>query len=409
MTSAPGTPPAGGSHGWNVVLCAVAYQGLSLGFLLYGTAVLVVPWSETFHAARADVLLVTFACQIATACYAPICGRLVDRVPIRRLVLIGLGLLGAGLALASRAQSVWQIVLVYCLTIAPASLLAGALTAMTLATRWFDERRGLAIGVVSLGSSVGGVIVPPLMTALATAHGWRVGLQWFAGATLLIFVPLVAAVLAREPPAPAAHARAPAGAPAAHHGWTIPRILGTAGFWVPAVAIAVLTLASVGIQINLVAHARDQQFSAARAALLLPVLSGAMAAGKILCGALSDRIAHRTMYWLAGSVFICAMLVLLGSKSWLALMLGAALCGFASGAVQPILGATMAAQFGIAAFGQAVGLAYVVMNVSAFGPVFAGRIYDRTGSYDAAFATFAALVAGAMLIMARYRPRASAG
>lgn len=390
------------SYGWNAVACSVVYQGLCLGTLIYGTAMLLLPWTQEFGVPRSELLAVGMFWQIGMALASPLVGRVIDAVPIRWLVLAGLAVFALTLLAVARADAVWQLIAAYALFMAPAALLGGALTAQSLAAKWFDSRRGLAIGIASLGTSFGGLVVPPLLAWLFDRHGWRTTLDLYAIGVLLVLMPVVALVLAREPPV----AAAPQSSVAAASGriWTGAEVLRSVSFWVPVTAISLLAMTTNGVQINLAAHARDSGHSTAQAASLLSVLSVAMVAGKLLCGAFADRVPHRAMYWVAGLAYIGAVGVLLVSASMPALMLGASLCGFAAGAVQPLLGATLAAAFGPASFGRVIGLAYLFINVSAFGPIIAAGFFDRTGSYSGAFVAFAATTALAMALMLSHRP-----
>lgn len=392
------------SYGWNVVACAVFYQAVCLGTLIYGTAFLIKPWAETFAASRGDVVLVPVFWMVSMALAAPFVGRGLDTAPIRRLVLVGLGLFVTGLLLTTQARTLWHVIAIYSTLMAMASLLAGALSAQALAAKWFVEQRGLAIGIVALGTSVGGLAIPPILALLVTRYGWRGGFVWLAAATVLIMMPIVWVVLAREPELAAATGdRHGATASARNRTWTTRDVLKCRGFWVPVIGLTLLVLTAQGVQMNLAAHAQDHGHGAAKAASLLSLLSLAMVFGKLLIGGLADRVDHRRLYWGACTGMLVGLPALINSGSFFMLMVGAACVGFACGGVLPLAGAVLAAEFGAASFGRVMGLAYVVLNVSACGPLLAGVIYDRTGAYTGAFAVFVVINVLGMLLMTRHR------
>lgn len=391
------------SYGWNVVACAVVFQALVIGTTIYGTAFLIKAWCAEFAAPRGDVVLASVLWQAGMGLAAPFVGRLLDLFPMRRLVLIGLALLAGGLLLISRATALWQIVAVYGTVMALAALLAGAMTAQALAAKWFVERRGLALGIAALGTSAGGLLIPQILVPLVAGHGWRAALVWIAAGTVAVMMPVVWVVLAREPEGGRA-AQATRGGTAASAGvWTTPMILASRDFWTPVVSLTLLALTCQGVQINIAAHAQDSGFSPGSAASLLSILSLGMVAGKLVIGALADRIDDRRLYWFACSVTLAGFPALASSATMALLMLGAACTGFAFGAVLTLLAATLAARFGAASFGRVIGLAYLVLNASALGPLLAGVVFDRTSSYSGAFVAFVAINVLGMLLMMLHR------
>ena len=398
------------SYGWNIVACAVAYQALCVGMLLSGTAVLVVPWASEFEASRGEVLLIPLFWQIGFSLGAPFLGRLFDRVSMRRLVLLGLALFAAGLLLASRAHSIFELIVVYGSLLCAGSLLAGTVSAQALVAKWFLKRRGLAFGVAALGVSLGGALVPPVLTFLIAHYGWRGSMLWIAAATVLVMMPIAALVLAVEPPKEEAKSTADlsrAGNQSAQSTSPPIPILRSRVFWIPSLCIAVLGMCSVGLQLNLLAHALDLQFSSAQAAYLLSVSAIAAGAGKLLTGFLADHMDDRKIYWSAATILVVAMIFLLASSSYAALMAAALFSGLASGSILPLLSTTLVARFGAANFGKAIGLAQLPMSLAALGPQIAGRVYDQTGSYSGAFGTFVVAIIFAMLLMLTAGPTGS--
>lgn len=392
------------SYGWNVVACAVLYQALCLGMVIYGTSFLIKPWSEAFGVPRGNVVLIPVFWQVSMALVSPSLGRYLDAAPIRRMVLVGLGLFAGGLLLASQARAVWHVIAIYSVLMAVATLLAGTLSAQVLVARWFIEGRGLAFGIVTLGTAVGGIAIPPILAFLVAGYGWRGGVAWLAAATVLIIMPIVWVVLARQPDL-AAEADRPhdATAVARNRAWTTVEVLQCRGFWVPVVCLTLMVLTAMGVQMNLVALAQDRGYGAAKAASLLSLLSSGMVAGRLLIGALADRVDHRHLYWGACTGLLAGLLALINAGSFLMLMIGGVCIGFGVGALLPLLGAMLVAGFGVASFGRVSGLAYVVLNASACGPFLAAVIYDRTGTYTGAFVTFAAINIFGMLLMGLHR------
>ena len=122
-------------YGWNIVGIAIAYQAITYGIAIYGFTFWVPFWETEFETGRGNIMLVFMAIQAGMAVFAPLAGRAADRLPIRWLVLTGSLFYAAGLALSAYAQALWQIGIIFSVTIVLGLLLAGAITAQTITAR----------------------------------------------------------------------------------------------------------------------------------------------------------------------------------------------------------------------------------------------------------------------------------
>ena len=173
-------------YGWNIVGIAIAYQALTYGIAIYGFTFWVAYWETEFATGRGNIMLVFMAIQAGMAVFAPLAGRAADRLPIRWLVLTGGLFYAAGLALSAYAQALWQIGIIFSVTIVVGLLFAGAITAQTITARWFDRNVGAALGIVSTGTSIGGLLLPLLIVYLQSSFGWREANIWLAGLVIVI-------------------------------------------------------------------------------------------------------------------------------------------------------------------------------------------------------------------------------
>ena len=95
-------------------------------------------------------------------------GSAMDRYPMRRLIVAGIVALATGLVLISLASAIWQIIALYSTLVAIGFTLSATLASQVLAAKWFPHRVGFAVGLVLLGSNLGGIVMPP-------AIGWLLG------------------------------------------------------------------------------------------------------------------------------------------------------------------------------------------------------------------------------------------
>ena len=147
-------------HGWNVVFAGLVFQAVSFGVALYCFTFFVEPWSSEFSVGRGEIMVIFFILQGAMGLLAPFAGRAMDRLPIRALVCGGAVSLALALVLAARATALWQLMAIYGSFVVGGTLLAGPLAAQTLTARWFTRRRGFALGISTVGTSMGGFFLP---------------------------------------------------------------------------------------------------------------------------------------------------------------------------------------------------------------------------------------------------------
>ena len=373
-------------YGWNIVALGMLFQAVTFGITIYSATFWVVPWTQEFSAPRADVLQVMMFMQLAMGVISPIAGRAMDRLPIGLLVCTGAGFLATGLLLISVSQNLWQISLIYALLLPVGIVLSGPLAAQTLAAKWFEEKRGLAIGIVAIGTSIGGFLIPPLVTVLQASYGWRGTHVVLAVMVLLLIVPLTWLVLQRGPTAPKQEiAQSPSTGPQIiSRSWTTQEIFRERAFWSAVFAFVPLSFAFNALQLNFGALAHDAGISNQAASTLVSFMAISMIGGKLFFGGLSDRWDHRVLFWIAAvAMFLAILFFRLPANIW-TIFVAMAFLGIAGGGFLPLMGAIVASRFGPAAFGQVQGLITPFMTIGAFGAPFAGRLYDHTGSYDLA-------------------------
>ena len=185
--------------GWNIVALTMVMQAVSIGILIYSFALFVVPWLDEFSVPRRDIMICVATLQLMTGFFSPFVGRILDRFPARSLVLTGVTVLATGLMLLSFTNALWQLLLLHATLLPIGMAMTGPLTAQILVTRWFQERRGRAIGISALGTSLGGFCFPLLNSQLIQIAGWRTTYLLLALLALLLIVPPAWLLLAREP------------------------------------------------------------------------------------------------------------------------------------------------------------------------------------------------------------------
>ena len=151
---------------WIVVLYGLLLQAISVGTVIYCFALFTLPWLEEFGSSRRDLMLTIALLQIGAGLMGPLAGRALDNYPTHWLIRTGLACMALGLVLAQQATALWQLWLIYGTLLPVTMTLMGTLAAQTLVSRWFDDRRGLALGISAVGSNVKCVTIKTIIVKL---------------------------------------------------------------------------------------------------------------------------------------------------------------------------------------------------------------------------------------------------
>ena len=180
---------AGFGAGWRQVAATFVLMGAG-AMIASAYGVIAVPLAEEFGPSRMVLMLTITMVTLVSAFISPVLGTMMDRVSLRLLLLAGALLLVAGFVALSFAASFNQVLVIYGLFMAPASIIIGPMSATVLLSRWFVTRRGAALGMAIAGMSVGTFIYPPLIQALLDNFDWRTAMRILA---LILFVLTVSA------------------------------------------------------------------------------------------------------------------------------------------------------------------------------------------------------------------------
>lgn len=270
---------------------------------------------------------------------------------------------------------------------------------------WFAKNRGLALGIMLLGTSFAGMTVPHLAQAIISAAGWRTVFPLLALLPICLALPVGLAWF-REP---RPEERPPGLSDTSGRliGLTLREAAGGYRFWVLCLSIAIVAFAYAGAHIHMSQIVQLHGFSAQTSASVMGVVAVGILVGRLLVGVLFDR------FWAPGVAFAAlvlpalACLSLTGTDASLPLvMLAGFFLGFAAGTESDVIAFLTARYFGMAHYGRIYGVLYMPFGVfSALSPVAYGAVRDATGSYDLILMTSMAmfLIGGALLLLlARY-------
>src|SRR5438067_9957182 len=384
--------------------------------LMHSYPVYLVAFIADFGWSRAETSIAYSVSQLVGGASSPLVGYLVDRLGSRRLLLIGGGLLVAGLLSSAFVTGLWQIVLLYGIVMTFGANCLGLVVFVPMLSRYFVRRRGMAISIVQSANGIARGISAPLVQLLISLIGWRTTYMTQAGLMALLVFPLAALFRRAEaPPAPRSDGGIPSDPPGTaaaavpYFGWTLAEAMRTPHFWLLFAVYLFTGLGSFFVSLHQLAFVIDIGFDRIYAAGVLGM--GALLAvfGTIVTGTMSDYVGREISAILAYGFsiigVICALLIT-NADQHLLLWLHSCFFGLTWGARAPTITAKTADLFPGTQLGAILGVITIGSGLgAALGSWGAGWAFDISGSYRVAFSlSIAAYLCGVVAFWAVRRP-----
>lgn len=329
-----------------------------------------------------------------------IAGRFTDRIGPKKVLIVCALFLGSGYLLTSQINSIWEFYL-YCGIFTGIGMSGMLSPLLSLVARWFVKRRSLMTGILASGPALGITILPLFTSFLLSSCGWRNAYIILGCLVLLVIIP-AALFLKRDPEEINLH---PYGT--SQHfgdssvqleGLALGKVVHTTQFWILGL-IAFCTLFAINVYVvHIVIHAIGMGISSTTAATLLSLAAGVSVLGRILVGAIADRIGNRLAIIMCFLMGLIAYTMLLFGKGIIILSLAAFIFGAAGWATGALITPLTASLFGLRSHGTI--LACVMLSATiggAAGPVLIGYLFDKTGSYYLGFIFTIAVITVALI------------
>jgi MCP family monocarboxylic acid transporter-like MFS transporter 13 len=353
---------------WATFLALAIIFGVSYSFAAFFES-----FAGEFSAQRADVSLVFGLSGGVYFVFGAGGGMLADRFGPRAVTCAGMLLIAAGLMLCSFAGSMTLVYVAYGVGVGLGIALVYT-PSIACVQPWFTQRRGLAAGLASAGIGAGTVAVPLIAAVAIGALQWRGALRVMALGVLVLG--LCATLLLR---------RAPLGGTArsgAIAGLSLAEALRDRRFWWLYLSI-VFAAPSMFIPFaHVSASARDMGIGDARAVGLVGLIGIGSLVGRFVIGALADRIGRTLTLLLMQASAGLAYLAWYSAGGYPALVFFALWFGLSYGGIVSLLPAICMDLFGARAVAGIIGTLYSGAALgNLLGPVLAGAVFDRAGSY----------------------------
>jgi MFS family permease len=399
------------AYRWIIVLCSFLILFVSNGMTLGGIAVFDLEVLKALQESTgAEIALgelkardgIMFA---VAGLLGMLAGWLADKVGVKPLIIVGLALLAVGNFAYSKVQTLTEIYWIHA-GFGLVLVLCGLMINVYLISRWFEKRRGLAIGLVLAGSSLGNAFFPQLNTWLMQSYSWQDTFLWMALIPLLL-LPVAIFVVRGAPETAPATGDSSSPVVTELPGYTLGEALKSRNFWIIC-TLAFCTFYSIlGMSTTIFNFLSVNDYPPQVAATGVTILFMGGLIGKVISGQLAESFGRKQILlvslvlMLSGSIGLVVAVV---EGSELFVWIGLVGFGFGWGGIYTLIQLLSADLFGLRSLGKILGAVNVLDTMGgAAGPVLTAILFDRTGSFLVSFGVITVMLCIATLVAAFLR------
>ena len=408
-------------YGW-VVVATTFLVMLATAGAMGSAGVLIDPLKAEFGWTNAQISTALSLRLVLFGLMGPFAAAFMTYFGLRRVVSVALVMIAAGVTASMFVTQVWQLVAVWGVIVGLGTGMTALVLGAIVATRWFEKRRGLVVGLLTASMATGQLVFLPLLANVTERIGWRPALCIVVAALIVAFV--LIRILMRDDPAdvglapfgsdvhvvrPHRAADTSLGAMLASPLIALREASGSTTFWVLFASFFVCGFSTNGlIQTHWISLCGDYGIAPTGAAGMLAIIGAFDLAGTLLSGWLSDRFDNRVLlFWFYSLRGLSLMYLPFSDFSILALSLFAVFYGLDWVATVPPTVKLTAERFGAEKAGLVFGWIFAGHQLGAATAAYAAGA-SRTGLATFAPAIFAAgalcIVAALLMLSLRQRP-----
>lgn len=393
-------------YAWIIVfvtfLTFLAVQGVRLSFGAF-----VEPWETDFSMDRGTISLISTLSFLIYGLSQPLIGRLVDKLGARLILSFSTFLVGISIFLTSFVTQPWQLFFLYGIMVSFGVGGASNVAATVVVTNWFNEKRGLAFGIMEAGFGAGQMLLVPGSLMLIHWLNWKMTVVILGAFLVLIVFPIVLLFLRNHPKE---KGLVPIGGEIVEEGTVEKKALNSNAsiwnvflkreFWFLILPFAICGFTTTGLMdTHLIPFSHDHGFSTSVTSAAVSILAGFNIIGILLSGVVADRWSSRKMLFLLYGMRAISICILLYSHNSALLLIFAVLFGlvdFATVAPTQLLATQYFKEYSI---GFILGWLFLSHQIgSALGAYLPGLFYNETGSYNISFYLSIMILAGAAIL-----------
>ncbi|OIK15143.1 hypothetical protein BIV60_10470 [Bacillus sp. MUM 116] len=373
-------------YGWWIVVAAFLIMTLIYAPIANLVSLFILPVTKELKFSSSQFMLYFTIMALASMAVGPFAGKLMKRMDVR--VYLTLFILIAAIAFIGFSFST-KLIHFYLFAILMGAGLAGGamIPASVLITNWFNEKRGLCLGIALSGSGFGGVILSPLVNWIITAYGWRTAYLVLGILIGVVLIPVAVIVIKLNPKD---KGLSPLGGTISINSTEIKELSGTSqgeaiksiSFWALCLAILVGGVVVNAMLINLAPYLAGIGTTAKTAALLLSLGSAMVIIGKLLVGRFFDKLGLITTLFIISAGSLVSFIFLMKANIVLPAIFYTIFSGIGSTAVTVTPAYMTGALFGEKEFAAKYGVIAIFISLgAALTPIVSGAIYNIHHSY----------------------------
>jgi sugar phosphate permease len=385
-------------YGWFIVFLSFL-ANLTAAGIRSAPSVLIHPLEAEFGWSRTEIASAASLNLLLLGLFAPVGGWLIDRFGPRRVILGSLMSMAVGLTGVVFVQQLWQLIFLWGVVLGIATGITPALGA-SIATRWFVDRRGLAVGIMTNANAAGQIVFLPLLMAVIVSSGWRSALTMIT-LTAALLIPAIwfwmrdnPADVGLEPYRSGQGSGSPKRLSSFSRGVIRPmsmaalsEVLKTSTFWILSGCFFICGVTANGlIGTHLIPHAIESGIPQVTAAAAVGIMGGSSFIGTTFTGYLVDRIDPRKVLAVVYALRGTALMLLTFVSASTGLFMFAVLYGLDWYASGPATTTIIARTFGSERVGSIFGTVFVFHQLGgASAAILGGWVRVHFGDYQYAF------------------------
>lgn len=388
-------------YGWWIVFASFFLMFAGIGITLNCTGVFFSAIIEDLQFSREALGLYLTIIALSAMFAFPVLGKLI--VKYNTQVVIGVCVIVTGIAFAAYSQctQLWQF---YLVSVFVGAFGAGTSTlpASILLTNWFNDKRGLAMGIAFTGSGIGGMICNPLAQWVINNYNWQMAYIVLAILFLAVTLPFVIFVIKLHPAMKDMTALGDTGGleeVSAMHGLSAGEAVKNLSFWVIALSFLLLELITFGVQNNIPIFLKDLGYTATFGATITAAYMGLLVLGKMLMGSVLDKWGAKIGIIFGISMLIGSMFAFMNAGIMTLVVVFVIAFALASPMTTVLSSYIVGDVFGNLDYGTIYGLIQIFATVGlAVSMPLSGAIFEKTGSLVPAWYTFIGMAIAVLVL-----------
>ncbi len=418
--------------GWWTVIAGGTLGIWIAGYQTYGISALFKPISSELGFSRTAASVPGGISRLEGGFEGPLSGWATDRFGAKNVILLGVFICGLSLVLMNFINSLWAFYLVWGILLGTGHNMTTTIPIDTAIANWFVKKRGIALGIKMVLNGLSGVLTLPLIAFLISQHGWR--MTCLIGGVVMLLIGLPIGWFFFKPHRPEYYGLLPDGATvenpvtAKEAGdtaqvidsgvkyaaeveeteFTLRQAMRTPTYWMVLVAQCVNGVVFTAINVHLIPYLTDIGIDPIKAASMMAVMVSSSLPLRFITGFLADRVSRSQLRFvivvgylfqaLGFAIFLLKPGTISNIYVWLILF------GIGHGIAFASI-VLVGRYYGRKAYGSIRGSSVAFQaGPGMVAPIYAGWVYDTTGSYVTSFITFGAALAVAIVVMSLAAP-----